>query len=87
MKIFPKLFRMFLFVIIAPLLITAVFLFQYRSHAKKELLQNYLNTVEVFAFSLETYALNLSQNINALLNNQTLAEQKNTLKNAYIWRL
>ena len=84
MKIFPKLFRMFLFVIIAPLLITAVFLFQYQKHAKKELLQNYLNTVEVFAFSLENYALTLSQNINALLINQTLEQQKNTLKNQVI---
>ena len=81
MKIFPKLFRMFLLVIIAPLLITAIFLFHYQKHAKKELLQNYLNTVEVFALSLENYALNLSQNINALLANQTLQEQKNTLKN------
>lgn len=81
MKIFSKLFRMFLFVIIAPLLITAILLFQYQKHAKKELLQNYLNTVEVFAFSLENYALNLSQNINALLNNQTLQDQKNILEN------
>lgn len=84
MKIFPKLFRMFLFVIIAPLLITAVFLFQYQKHAKKELLQNYLNTVEVFALSLENYALNLSQNINALLVNQTLQGQQNTLENQII---
>ena len=81
MKIFSKLFRMFLFVIIAPLIITAVFLFQYQKHAKKELLQNYLNTVEVFAFALENYALTLSQDINALLINQTLEEEKNTLKN------
>ncbi|MBO7604854.1 MAG: cache domain-containing protein, partial [Elusimicrobiaceae bacterium] len=81
MKIFPKLFRMFLFVIIAPLLITAVFLFQYQKHAKKELLQNYLTTVEVFALSLENYALNLSQNISALLTNQTVQAQKDTLKN------
>lgn len=84
MKIFPKLFRMFLFVIIAPLLITAVFLFQYQKHAKKELLQNYLNTVEVFAFSLENYALDLSRNINALLANQTLQEQTSTLQNQII---
>ena len=83
MKIFPKLFRMFLFVIITPLLITAVFLFHYQKHTKKELLQNYLNTVEVFALSLENYALNLSQNINALLLNQTLQEQKNTLNLFY----
>ena len=81
MKIFSKLFRMFLFVIIAPLLITAVFLFQYQKHAKKELLQNYSNIVTVFATSLENFALNLSQNINALLINQTLSEQKNTLEN------
>ncbi len=84
MKIFPKLFRMFLFVVIAPLLITAVFLFQYQKHAKKELLQNYLNTVEIFAFSLENYALTLAQNINALLVNQTLEQQKNTLNNQVI---
>ena len=38
MKIFSKIFKMFLFVIIAPLFITAVFLFQYQRHAKKELL-------------------------------------------------
>ncbi|MBO4707012.1 MAG: GHKL domain-containing protein [Elusimicrobiaceae bacterium] len=81
MKIFPKLFKMFLFVIIAPLLITIVFLFQYQKHAKKELLQNYLNTVEIFSFSLENYALNLSRDINALLINQPLQEQKNILKN------
>lgn len=81
MKIFSKLFRMFLFVIIAPLLITAVFLFQYQKHAKKELLQNYSNIVTVFATSLENFALNLSQNVNALLINQTLAEQKRTLEN------
>lgn len=84
MKIFSKLFRMFLFVIIAPLLITLVFLFQYQKHAKKELLQNYLNTVDIFAFSLENYALNLSENISALLTNQTLSEQKNILKNQVI---
>ena len=81
MKIFSKLFKMFLFVIIAPLIVTAIFLFQYQKYAKKELLQNYLNIVEVFAFSLENYALNLSQNINTLLVNQTLQEQENTLKN------
>ena len=81
MKIFAKLFKMFLFVVIAPLLITAIFLFQYQKHAKKELLQNYLNTVQVFSFSLENYALNLAQNINSLLVHQTLQEQKNTLQN------
>ncbi len=81
MKIFPKLFKMFLFVIIAPLLITTVFLFQYQKHAKKELLQNYLNTVDIFSFSLENYALNISRNINALLLNKPLQEQKDILEN------
>ena len=81
MKIFPKLFKMFLFVIIAPLLITAVFLFNYQKHAKKELLDNYLNIAEISAFSLENNAATLSQNISTLLNNQTLPQQENILNN------
>lgn len=81
MKIFPKLFKMFLFVIIAPLLITAVFLFNYQKHAKKELLENYLNIAEISAFSLENNAATLSQNINTLLNNQTVQQQESILNN------
>ena len=84
MKIFAKLFKMFLFVIIAPLFITAIFLFQYQKHAKKELLENYLNIVEISAFSLENNAVALSQNINTLIANQTLQQQENVLQNQAI---
>ena len=81
MKIFSKLFRMFLFVIIAPLLITAIFLFQYQKHAKKELLQNYLNTVDISAFYLENSARDLALDINTVLNEKTLDEQSIILQN------
>jgi len=69
MKIFSKLFKMFIFVIIAPLFITAVFLFQYQKHAKKELLQNYLNIVEISAVSLQNNALNLANKLLNVLEN------------------
>lgn len=80
MKIFSKLFKMFIFVIIAPLLITAVFLFQYQRHAKKELLQNYQNIVEISAVSLQNNALNLASNLLARLDNKTLQEQSEILE-------
>ncbi len=79
MKIFSKIFKMFLFVIIAPLFITAVFLFQYQRHAKKELLQNYLNIAEISAVSLQNNALNLTANIISNLDAKTLQEQENIL--------
>lgn len=81
MKIFSKLFKMFLFVIIAPLFITAVFLFQYQKHAKKELLQNYLNIVEISAVSLQNNALNLANKLLNVLENKTLQEQEKILQN------
>ena len=81
MKIFSKLFKMFLFVIIAPLFITAVFLFQYQRHAKKELLQNYLNIAGISAVSLQNNALNLTENILANLKNKTVKEQAEILTN------
>ncbi len=80
MKIFSKLFRMFLFVIIAPLFITAIFLFQYQKHAKKELLQNYLNIVETSAFALENNALNLTESLSNILVNKTINEQQEFLE-------
>lgn len=79
MKIFSKIFKMFLFVIIAPLFITTVFLFQYQKHAKKELLQNYLNIAEISAFSLQNNALNLIANIISNLDGKILQEQENVL--------
>lgn len=81
MKIFSKLFKMFLFVIIAPLFITAIFLFQYQKHAKKELLKNYLNVVEISAASLENNAQNLAQNLVVNLAGKTLQEQTKILQN------
>ena len=81
MKIFSKLFKMFIFVIIAPLFITAVFLFQYQKHAKKELLQNYLNIVEISAVSLQNNALNLANNLLTSLENKPLKEQEKVLRN------
>ena len=81
MKIFSKLFKMFLFVIIAPLIITAIFLFQYQKHAKKELLKNYLNIVEISAASLNNDAQYLAQNLTLLLSGKSLKEQTNILQN------
>lgn len=81
MKIFSKLFKMFIFVIIAPLFITAVLLFQYQKHAKKELLQNYLNIVEITAVSLQNNALNLVNNLLTVLEDKTINEQEEILKN------
>lgn len=81
MKIFSKLFKMFIFVIIAPLFITAVFLFQYQKHAKKELLQNYLNIVEISAVSLQNNALNLANNLLTVLEDKPLQIQGQILQN------
>ena len=41
MTLFYRLFRLFIFVIIAPLFVTGVFLFYYQNHNKTEILENY----------------------------------------------
>ncbi len=47
MTLFPRLFKLFILVIITPLFVTGVFLFYYQNHSKKEVLTNYLNIAQI----------------------------------------
>ena len=77
MKIFTKLFKMFLFVIIAPLLVTTIFLFYYQNHAKEDLIQNYLDITEISSSYLRENLKNLTFRLSFINNLETLSQTDN----------
>ncbi len=53
MTLFSRLFKLFILVIVTPLFATAVFLFYYQSHNKKEILAGYYNVAQIAARFLQ----------------------------------
>lgn len=49
MTVFPRLFRLFIYVIITPLFVTGIFLFYYQDYSKNEILGNYSNVAQISA--------------------------------------
>jgi LPS O-antigen subunit length determinant protein (WzzB/FepE family) len=60
MTLFPRLFKLFILVIITPLFVTGVFLFYYQNHSKKEVLTNYLNIAQISSKFIEQNIENTS---------------------------
>ena len=49
MTLFSRLFKLFVAVIITPLLVTGAFLFYYQNSGKKAVLENYFNLADISA--------------------------------------
>ncbi len=77
MTLFSRLFKLFILVIITPLFATAVFLFYYQSHNKKEILAGYYNVAQIAARFLQQDVEDISGRFN-FVNDITKKDSKFT---------